>query len=180
MKRTIIRMGHPNLRKIAQPYPNDKIGSQELFGLIEDMRETLHYSGGIGLAAPQISVPYRLAVIETTNSQSRYGDIPIIPFTIFINPKITVLDSNQSGMWEGCLSVPNIRGYVKRPQNIRIDWLSETGQLKTLNARGLLATVFQHEFDHLNGKLFIDRIQDTTKISFDNEFHLYHQPLEQV
>ncbi|RPG49103.1 MAG: peptide deformylase [Gammaproteobacteria bacterium TMED1] len=179
MIRKIIRMGHPNLRKIAQPYPQDQIGSGEFRDLIEDLRETLMESGGIGLAAPQINVPYRLVVIDTKTSKSRYGDLPTIPVTTYINPVVTVLDDNLAGVWEGCLSIPKIRGFVERPQNIRVDWIDETGLRKTLKAQGLLATVFQHEFDHLNGVLFIDRVQDKSKISFDDEFDLYHQPTEQ-
>ncbi|MEE2735861.1 MAG: peptide deformylase [Pseudomonadota bacterium] len=175
MIRTILRMGHPNLRKIAKPYPEDQIGSQKFCELIGDMRETLKQSGGIGLAAPQIDVPYRLVVIETSDSKSRYGDLPTIPFTTFINPVITILDDRSSGVWEGCLSIPDIRAFIERPQNIRIDWMTETGQQKTLNAQGLLATVFQHECDHLDGTLFIDRVEDKNKISFDDEFDLYHQ-----
>lgn len=178
MIRPIIRMGHPTLRKVADPYPLDKIGTQEFRELIEDMRETLHGAGGIGLAAPQIDVPYRLAVIEIANAKSRYGEIPLTPFAAYVNPQITVLNDDAAGIWEGCLSIPNIMGYVERPQHIRVDWTDESGQPQTLEAKELLATVFQHEFDHLNGTLYVDRITDTTKIAFEDEFLAYHLPSE--
>ena len=178
MIRQIIRMGHPTLREVAEPYPLEKIGSKEFYELIEDMRETLHEAGGIGLAAPQIDVPYRIAVIEITNTESRYGEIPLTPITAYVNPEITVLDNDTAGIWEGCLSIPNLMGYVERPQHIQVDWTNEKGKSQCLEAIGLLATVFQHEFDHLNGKLYIDRITDTTKIAFEDEFLAYHLPSE--
>ena len=178
MIRQIIRMGHPTLREVAEPYPLEKLGSKEFYELIEDMRETLHEAGGIGLAAPQIDVPYRIAVIEITNTESRYGEISLTPFTAYVNPEITVLDNDTAGIWEGCLSIPNLMGYVERPQHIQVDWTNEKGKSQCLEAIGLLATVFQHEFDHLNGKLYIDRITDTTKIAFEDEFLAYHLPSE--
>ena len=178
MIRQIIRMGHPTLREVAEPYPLEKIGSKEFHELVKDMRETLHEVGGIGLAAPQIDVLYRLAVIEIKNTESRYGEIPLTPFAAYVNPEITVLGDDTAGIWEGCLSIPNLMGYVERPQHIRVDWTNEKGESKSMEAIGLLATVFQHEFDHLNGKLYIDRITDTTKIAFEDEFLAYHLPSE--
>ena len=178
MIRQIIRMGHPTLRQFADPYPQEKIGSQEFRELVEDMRETLDDAGGIGLAAPQIDVPYRLAVIEIKNSQSRYGEIPLAPFATYVNPKITVINEDAAGIWEGCLSIPHLMGYVERPQHIRVDWINDQGESQSMEAKGLLATVFQHEFDHLNGKLYIDRITDTTKIAFEDEFLNFHSPPE--
>jgi peptide deformylase len=178
MIREIIRMGHPTLRQLAIPYPDEKIGSEEFLELVEDMRDTLHASGGIGLAAPQIDIPYSLAVIEIINEESRYGDIPLAPFTVYINPTITALDETSAGYWEGCLSIPNIMGYVERPQHIKVDFTDESSQPQSLEVDGFLATVFQHEFDHLQGKLFIDRVNDTEKLAFDAEYRDFH--LEQI
>lgn len=174
--RRIIRMGHPNLRKPADNVPASAIGSDELNRLIEDMEDTLHDYGGIGLAAPQIDEPYRLAVIEIEGGPTRYGELQAVPMTAFINPTITVLDPTTAGYWEGCLSVPGLRGFVERPQKIRVDYTDQTGATKQAEFSGFLATVFQHEFDHLDGKLYIDRITDTTKIAFDAEFMRYLQP----
>ena len=173
--REVIRMGHPTLRQVAEPYPVDQIGSADFITLIGDMRETLHAYGGIGLAAPQIDVGYKLAVIEISDPVTRYGTIQTLPFSVFVNPEITVLADDEAGYWEGCLSVPGMMGYVERPQHIRVDYLDETGAPQALEARGFLATVFQHEFDHLLGKLYVDRLKDPTLFAFDNEYREYHQ-----
>ena len=170
----IIRMGHPTLRLIAEPYPRDKIGSPEFNTLIQDMRETLEDSGGIGLAAPQINVSTQIAIIEIEDTSTRYGEIQAVPFSIFINPVITVVDDEAAGYWEGCLSVPGMMGYVERPQHVHIDYLDENGSAQSAEFEGFLATVFQHEFDHLQGKLYIDRMEDPTLFSFEDEYREYH------
>ena len=173
--RKIIRMGHPNLRKKAQPVPGDAIGSDALHLLIDDMVDTLHDYGGIGLAAPQIDVPLRLAIVEIPGGHSRYGEIDPLPLTTFINPAITVLDPAAAGYWEGCLSVPGLRGFVERPQHIRIDYTDQAGAPAELTFKGFWATVFQHEFDHLDGTLYIDHIHDRTKLVFEEEYLRYWQ-----
>ena len=139
------------------------------------MVETLHDYGGIGLAAPQINVPLRLAIVEIPGGPSRYGEIEPLPLTTFINPTITVLDPNPAGYWEGCLSVPGLRGFVQRPQHIRIDYLDASGNPAELIFEGFWATVFQHEFDHLDGTLYIDHIADRTKLVFEEEYLRYWQ-----
>jgi len=173
--RRIIRMGHPNLRSIAEPVAKELIGSEELNRLIADMTDTLYDYGGIGLAAPQIDVPLRLAIIEIAGGPSRYGDLQALPLTTFINPVVSVLDETREGYWEGCLSVPGLRGFVQRPQHVHIDYTDEKGTPETLELSGFLATVFQHEFDHLDGKLYIDRLEDSSKLVFDEEFLRYWQ-----
>ena len=102
----IIKMGHPTLREVARPVGLDEIDRPEMHTLIADMVETLHQAGGIGLAAPQIDQPIQLAIIEVPGGPSRYGDIEAIPLTVFFNPVLTVLNPEESGYWEGCLSVP--------------------------------------------------------------------------
>ncbi len=178
--RRIIRMGHPLLRQPARPLTDDEIGSDETMRLIDDMIDTLHDYGGIGLAAPQIAVPLRLAIIEIEGDGSRYGDIPAIPLTTFINPEITVLESETRGFWEGCLSVPGLRGYVERPQAVRVDYQDTDGVRQRLELSGFLATVFQHEFDHLDGRLYIDRLSDPRLLAFEEEFARYLAPREDV
>lgn len=172
--REIIRMGHPTLRNIAEPYPENLIGSDSFLALVEDMRETLHSAGGIGLAAPQIDVPFQIAVVEIIDPITRYGEVQTLPFEVYINPTITVEDPATAGYWEGCLSVPGMMGYVERPQQIRVDYLDSAAQKKSIKLEGFLATVFQHEFDHLLGKLYVDRITDMSLFSFDSEYQLYH------
>ncbi len=173
--RQVIRMGHPTLRDLAAPYPTDRINSREFRSLVEDMRDTLHAYSGIGLAAPQIDVPFQIAVIEIERGGTRYGELEGSPFQVYVNPVITVLDEqDQAGYWEGCLSVPGIRGFVTRPQRIKVDYLNQNAEAQCVEASGFLATVFQHEFDHLKGKLFIDRIDDTKLLAFDDEFETFH------
>ena len=172
--REVIRMGHPVLRQKAKPYPEEKIGTAEFVELIEDMHETLHEYGGIGLAAPQINVPYQIAIIEILDSGTRYGDIPLMPFGVYINPTITTLHAQQAGYWEGCLSIPGIRGFVERPQHIRVEYTDDKVQRQSLEASGFLATVFQHEFDHLQGKLFLDHVSDPTMMAYEEEYMTYH------
>ena len=167
-------MGHPSLRDTAEPYPEELIGSLEFETLIEDMRETLHAYGGIGLAAPQIGVGYRLAIIEIDNTTSRYGEIEHTPFDVYINPTITVIEQETAGYWEGCLSIPNLRGFVERPQNIKVTYVDRSGKPATLDAHGFNATVFQHEFDHLDGILYVDRISDNSLLAFEEEFLEFH------
>jgi peptide deformylase len=172
--RTVIRMGHPTLRRQAEPYPLELIGSDDFNELIEDMRETLDATGGIGLAAPQIDVGFRIAVIEIEQTATRYGEIEHTPFNVYINPEITVLEDEAAGYWEGCLSVPGMMGYVERPQHIRVDYIDRDGNPAALEAHGFLATVFQHEFDHLDGILYVDRIEDMSRFSYEEEFVQFH------
>ncbi len=171
--RDIIRMGHPTLRTRSRPLTDEEIGSPGIARLVEDMIDTLHHAGGIGLAAPQIDEPVRLALIEIGGEGSRYGEIPPMPLTVFVNPQIEVLDGTTAGYWEGCLSVPGLRGFVQRPQHVRVRAHDLTGEPMELELRGFLATVFQHEFDHLDGHLYIDRMDDPTLLVFEEEFERY-------
>jgi len=171
----VIRMGHPTLRQVASLYPVAEIGTPAFKQFVEDMRETMHACGGIGLAAPQVNHSVQIAVIEVNDTPTRYGEVPDVPFAVYVNPVITVLDETEQGYWEGCLSVPGMMGFVQRPQHIRVDYLDETGTARSLEARGFLATVFQHEFDHLQGKLYLDRLKDTRLLAFEEEFRTWHQ-----
>jgi peptide deformylase len=171
----IIKMGHPTLRQEAALWPPEKIGSAEFNAMISDMRETMHAARGIGLAAPQVNIPFQLAVIEIPDSATRYGEMPALPFAVYVNPVITVVDEASTGYWEGCLSVPGMMGYVERPQHIRVDYLDESGHARSLEARGFVATVFQHEFDHLHATLYVDRIKDTRLFVFEDEYYKYHE-----
>jgi len=168
--REIIRMGHPTLRRPSRPLSDAEVTSRATAALVQDMIETLHEAGGIGLAAPQVDEPVRLAIIEIPASPRRYGDIPAMPLTVFANPEIEIIDGRRAGYWEGCLSVPGLRGFVERPQHIRVRARDLDNQPLELELQGFLATVFQHEFDHLDGRLYIDRMDDLGKLMFEEEF----------
>ena len=129
--------------------------------------------GGIGIAAPQINIPLKVTLIELPESNERYGDLSGTPLMVIINPTLTFLTEEKQGFWEGCLSAPGLRGYVERPKKIRVDYFNEHGVAQSLEVKDFLATVFQHELDHLFGKLYIDRIIDTTKICYNEEFSQY-------
>jgi len=174
--RKVIRMGHPLLREVARPLSGDDLRSDWLARLCSDMVDTLHDYGGIGLAAPQIAEPLRLALIEIAGGPSRYGEIPQVPRTFFVNPEIEVLNPERAGFWEGCLSVPGLRGFVERPQHIRVSYQQLDGVRHELELTGFLATVFQHELDHLDGKIYIDRIADSRLLAFEEEYRRFLEP----
>jgi peptide deformylase len=179
MIRPLLRMGHPTLRLEAQEVKGAFFKTTEFKELLNDLTESMHHYGGIGLAAPQIGVSLKMAVIElpTTN---RYGQEVKLDRTFFINPKMKVLDSTHQSFWEGCLSVPGLRGLVPRPQKIEVSYLDELGQSQTMVADGFLATVIQHELDHLWGKLYVDRMTDMSKLVYQEEFLEFYQSGAQV
>ena len=117
----------------------------------------------VSVAAPQINQPIQLAIIEVPGGPSRYGEIEPIPLTVFFNG-INRSQPREAGYWEGCLSVPGLRGFVYRPQHVRVDYLDASGNNATLELQGFLATVVQHEFDHLAGRLYVDHIRDMTQL----------------
>ncbi|HUF72084.1 MAG TPA: peptide deformylase [Gammaproteobacteria bacterium] len=178
--RKVLRMGHPVLRRPADPIDPAAIESFETRLLIADMIDTLHDYGGIGLAAPQVGESVRIAIVEIPESGTRYGDVPEMPLTVFFNPTITVLETESRGFWEGCLSVPGLRGFVERPQKVRVDYLDIDGNPRAIELEGFVATVFQHEFDHLDGKLYVDRITDMRLLAFEEEFLRYLAPSSDV
>ena len=164
-------MGNPILREISAELTKEEILSEETKLLIQDMLETMSEAGGIGLAAPQIGISKQVAVIELPESNERYPDAPSSEQYIIFNPKITNLSDEKQSYWEGCLSVPGLRGLVERPSNIKIDYLDENAREQSIELSGFLATVFQHELDHLFGKIYIDHITDTKLIIFESEAH---------
>lgn len=171
--RKIIRMGHPTLRKVARPLSTREITSEAIADLVADMVDTLQDYGGIGLAAPQIDESIRLAIVEIPGGPSRYGEIQAMPLTVFANPVIEVIDPTRAGYWEGCLSVPGLRGFVERPQHVRIRYQDLAANAKVIELEGFMATVFQHEFDHLDGRLYIDLIKDPSRFAFEEEYLRY-------
>ena len=173
-------MGHPVLRQRARELTSEELASPELERLVVDMVDTLRDYGGVGLAAPQVGESLRVAIIEIAGGPTRYGDIPSMPLSVFVNPVIEELEGEKRGLWEGCLSVPGLRGYVERPQHVRVRYSDLEGEAHELELEGFFATVFQHEFDHLDGKLYIDRLSDTRLLAFDQEFERYLAPRADV
>lgn len=174
MIRPICRMGNPILRKTALEVKADEIKSDGFGRLISDLKESMKHYGGIGIAAPQIGVSLQVCVIELLG-MNRYGEEINLPFTVFINPKIEYLTDEEQGFWEGCLSVPGLRGYVERPKKVRVTYLDERANQQVLEASGFLATVLQHELDHLFGKLYVDRIKDPRLLTYQEEFEEFIQ-----
>ncbi|MFC4256114.1 peptide deformylase [Altererythrobacter xixiisoli] len=163
MIREILKMGDPRLLRVAQPVAD--IHDPELQIMIADMYETMHHAKGVGLAAPQVGIDLRLMIFGF-NANPRYPDMPPVPVTTLINPWIEILTDETEEGWEGCLSVPGMRGLVPRATSIRYGGTLEDGSPITREAEGFHARVFQHEFDHLNGVLYPQRITDMTKFGF--------------
>ena len=170
--REIIKMGNPVLREIAEDFSPKEILSEETQSLVEDMWDSMEAASGIGLAAPQIGISKQLAVIRLQEQSDRYPDMKDSEDFVIFNPKITVLDETEQGFWEGCLSIPGLRGYVERPRNIRVDYLDEDAKPKSIEIDEFLATVFQHEIDHLIGRLYVDRMKDITTLTYEDEMVL--------
>jgi peptide deformylase len=169
----VTKMGNPILRGSIDLVTQDEIKSGEIASLLQDMQETMAQEQGIGIAAPQIGVNKQVAIIGIPEENPRYPEAPEYKLIAVINPKIKVLDETLQGFWEGCLSVPGLRGYVERPRKIEVSYLDLKGEARTIVAEDFIATVFQHEIDHLNGILYVDRITDKTRFCFQEEFDKY-------
>lgn len=162
--REILKMGDPRLLRIARPVQN--FGAPELHALIDDMFETMHAARGAGLAAPQIGVDRALVIFGFGEGNQRYPDAPPVPETVLINPTITPLGDAEEDGWEGCLSVPGLRGVVPRFARIRYTGFDPTGARIDREAEGFHARVVQHECDHLLGKLYPMRVRDFSRFGF--------------
>src|SRR6478609_6546253 len=165
MIREILRMGDPRLLRVAPPVPPAMIGSADLDALIIDMFDTMHDAGGVGLAAPQIGIDLQLVIFGFEQSE-RYPDAPPVPRTILLNPTIMPLSEDMEEGWEGCLSVPGMRGAVDRYTKIRYSGFDPIGVRIDREAEGFHARVVQHECDHLIGRLYPSRIRDFSKFGF--------------
>lgn len=174
MIRPICRMGNPILRKKTQEISKDYLLSDDFCQLLLDLKDSMKHYGGIGIAAPQIGVDLQVAIIELMGF-NRYGQEVNLPLTTFVNPEIEYLTDETQAFWEGCLSVPGLRGLVERPQKVRVRYLNEKAEPKELIAEGFLATVLQHELDHLQGVLYVDRIKDPKLLSYQEEFEKFIQ-----
>lgn len=173
----IAEVGHPILRQPARTLSSEEILSERYQRLIDDMIETMHDANGAGIAAPQVYEPVQLAVIEVRGNNPRYPYKPPIPLTVVINPVITPVEETMFDNYEGCLSVPNIRGVVKRYAHIRLDYLDREAKPHSEIYRGISAGTFQHELDHLHGKIFLDRVTDPTTLTTWRNFDDYQKEL---
>jgi len=169
----IAKMGHPVLAQKAQPvaYP----GAPEIRRLVSDMVETMIDANGAGLAAPQVHVPLRVVVFQAPDARSDPGLSEAerfdhtAPLTVLVNPEIEIMAPDMEGGWEGCLSVPGLRGFVERPFHIRYRGFDLEGNQVARTAKGFHARVVQHECDHLDGILYPSRMNDLGKLIFESE-----------
>ena len=172
--REILHVGHPLLRQRSAEVTQLQLASPEVQQLIDDLIDTMHAANGAGIAAPQIGELLRIATIEV-NDNPRYPYKPRIPLTVVVNPVIEPLDDETVDINEGCLSVPNMRGNVLRNVNVRVRWWDRHGIEHDEVKRGLTAGTFQHECDHLDGVLFLDRVLDTTTLTTWEQFERFHR-----
>jgi peptide deformylase len=168
----VARLGHPVLRKVAEPVSPEGIRAPAIQQLIDDMIETMLEYDGAGLAAPQVHVSQQIVVFEVEGNP-RYPEAPSIPLTVLINPKITPTTQDTDEDWEGCLSLPDLRGKVPRFTQVRVDACDRHGKKLHYVAKDFQARVVQHECDHLIGKVFVDRMRSLESLSFLREFARY-------
>ncbi len=181
VKLKIVQAGDPVLRMQSRPLTNEEIGSPSIQQLIEQMRETMRAAPGVGLAAPQIGQSIQLAVIE--DRADYLAGVPAdmlaklhrsaVPFHVIINPKIFILDKASAQFFEGCLSVEGYQAVVKRALNVGVECLNERGEEVTINAHGWYARILQHEIDHLNGTLYVDRMKTRSLTTTENALRFW-------
>jgi peptide deformylase len=163
----VARMGHPVLRTRARALEPSELKRPEIQRLIDDMLDTMNEYQGIGLAAPQVHESVRLFVAGSTDEE--HG----LPLTILANPEITIVGPDVVEDWEGCLSIPDVRGRVSRARQIQVSALDRHGRKVELKVSGFTARVMQHETDHLDGVLFLDRMKSFESLTFLEEFGRY-------
>lgn len=162
--REILKMGDPRLLRVAQPVT--EFDTDALHTLVADMVDTMHAASGAGLAAPQIGVDLQVVIFGTDAPNPRYPDAPVVPRTVLVNPVITPLEGGEEDGWEGCLSVPGLRGLVPRWSRIRYTGFDLYGDPIDRTVEGFHARVVQHECDHLIGRLYPTRMRDLTQLGF--------------
>ncbi len=165
---TIHQLGNPALREVAQPIAN--VHDREIQQLIDEMLLTLKESKGVGLAAPQVGRSLQL-IIVASHPNERYPNAPQMEATAMINPKIISYCPETEKGWEGCLSVPMIRGLVPRYREIEVEYLDRQGDRQVVKLTDFVARIFQHEYDHLEGKVFLDRVDTNLDLVTESEYH---------
>lgn len=175
----VTRMGHPVLRTPAQEVSKRELTLPQTQQLIDDMIQTMQDHDGIGLAAPQVHVGKQICIVEIPEDNS--SGLQHVPLTVIVNPKVTNdAPSNHIKMWEGCLSIPGLRGQVVRTAKLTMSFWDRKGKERQLKATGYLAGVIQHEVDHLAGILFPDRMDSLATLSFSEEWSRYWQDVDGV
>ena len=171
--RKIATLGHPVLRVVARKITREELASAKVQTFIDDLVETMHDANGAGLAANQVYEPIRICAIEVKNNP-RYPYKPNFPLTILVNPEVTPSTEETFLNYEGCLSVPNLRGEVRRFAGVQVRAWDRDGKDIELDIKGLTAGTFQHEVDHLDGKVFLDRVEDTRSLATWADFERHH------
>jgi len=166
--REVVRLGHPVLRKRAEEVPQERFGTRKLRELAQDLVRTMHAASGVGLAAPQIAVPWRVFAYYVP---ADYGEE--VPPRVLVNPVIVPLGETTEEDWEGCLSVPGLRGLVPRFVRIAVEAYSVEGEPVRYQAEHFHARVVQHELDHLDGIVFLDRMRSLASLAFEQEWERY-------
>jgi peptide deformylase len=169
----IARLGHPILRKAAAIVDDRELLSPATQQLIDDLIETMREGDGVGIAAPQVYAPKRIFVVEVKGPNPRYPTQPDVPLTVFVNPQIIEHSQETEVDWEGCLSIPDLRGKVPRWRSVQITALDREGKPFTLAADRFFARVIQHELDHLDGKVFLDRMSDFASLTHLREYQKF-------
>ncbi len=164
----VIRLGHPVLREVAEPVPEAWFGSGRLHNLAEDLKHTMLKEDGVGLAAPQVAEGFRLFAYWVPGE-----DGPEVVPTVIVNPEIKPVGEEVEEGWEGCLSIPGLRGIVPRYERIKLKGRDVDGEPVSLTADGFHARVVQHEFDHLDGIVFLDRMTSMQSLAFEPEWERY-------
>ena len=172
--RDILTIGDPLLRMPARRLRLEELGRRETQALIDDLVETMHCANGAGLAAPQVGWPVQIAAVHVQDNP-RYPYKPNIPLTVFVNPVIHIRSEASAFINEGCLSVPGWRGEVNRYMNITVEAHDRDGHPIKFDVNGLSAATYQHEFDHLQGRLFVDRVSDPTSFMTWAQFERVHR-----
>lgn len=170
----VIKMGNPILRKTAVEVSKQKIDTSENLTFVNDLVDTMRHYSGVGIAAPQVGVLERIFIMEMTTNK-RYPERDPFPLHVAINPVIELLGDETTDSWEGCLSIPGIRGQLKRHTRIKLSASDQYGTSYTKTFEGFPAIVAQHELDHLNGILLIDRMNSMETLTFQEEYEKYWQ-----
>ena len=165
----ISKLGNPVLRQVAKPVDLNDLAKSEMQTFIDDMIETMHHEGGVGLAAPQVNRSIQIVVLEYAENE-RYPDEVSIPLTVLVNPVLSDYSQETKEGWESCLSLVDFRGMVPRSTTVTLNAYDRQGKKIQKTVSGFEAVVLQHELDHLKGFVFLDRMKDLTQLSYQEEF----------
>jgi peptide deformylase len=169
--RPIVRLGHPALRTPAEPVDLKTLGEEEMQTLIEDMFETMREADGVGLAAPQLGIGLQLFVYLDIDPDADEGEEPEVK--VLVNPALEPMAGELVYDWEGCLSIPDLRGLVPRHPGVRVHGYDRHGEVQKFVAEGWVSRILQHEYDHLNAIVFLDRMRDLRSLAFGEEWEEY-------